>query len=352
MKINPQRLLFYVLCTCVVAAVLTGCFEASVFWIIKFLASSISLMILSIYLGDMTENLAYWVGEKYAALIYVTFGNITEAIIISSTVKAGLIDVVQGNIIGSIIGNLLLVNGASIYFGCRRHGTLTFNSETGEALVQQLLFIGTVLFLPTLFADHIQKVNMQYLSYVQAVVLIGMYVYYFFASGKSKRIANHATQHTLLQNPWPLWKILVVLAVCSFTTWGMSELLVSSIKPMTTVFHLSEKFMGFMMMPLLGNITEHLAAIRMARRNLTELSLGISVGSASQVGMIIAPWAVICGFVTGHPVTLFFPGLPLGILVISVVHSYFVLRDNRLTKNEGITQLALYCLLFVGFLLT
>ena len=132
----------------------------------------------------------------------------------------------------------------------------------------------------------------------------------------------------------------------------MSELLVGEIEPVATTLGWSPMFVGFIILPLLGNIAEHQVAVRAAWQNRPELSLAIAVGSASQVGMIVAPCAVLFGLLLGQPVTLYFAALPLGALLVSLAGGYLVLRDNQWNVNEGIMLVALYAAMVMAFWFT
>ena len=162
---------------------------------IIFVASGIALMILSYFLGEATEQLSTHVGDKAAGLINVSFSNLAELIIIFVAVRANLIDVVRAGIVGSIMGNILLVMGLSIIVGCRRNGTLQHNPDTATLLINQLFLVGSVLMLPTLFNDHIPLVNRLPFSYWLAIMLAGAYVYYYVLSFRDKRFAEIKSQH-------------------------------------------------------------------------------------------------------------------------------------------------------------
>src|SRR3989338_5422496 len=144
---------------------------------LTFAASALALIGLSKLLGDATESLSYYVGENFAGFVNVSLSNLAELIIIFAAVRSNLIGLVQAGIVGSIVGNLLLVMGMSIYFGCRKHGTLTYSSETASLFINQFFLVAVTLMLPTLFNSGIPEARHQVFSYVLSAMLVAAYLY-------------------------------------------------------------------------------------------------------------------------------------------------------------------------------
>ncbi len=320
--------------------------------LITFFSSALALIGLSKILGDATEEFAHHVGEKVAGFVNVTLSNLAELIIVFAAVRSNLISLVQAGIVGSIIGNLLFVMGLSIYFGCRKNGALKFNPQTAALFINQFFIVATTLMLPTIFNGHIPEARHQVFSYILAIMLVLSYVYYYWVSLKDKRHDPVDRQASQLENSLSKGQSVVILIVAAAGAFFMSEFLVKEVEHITHTLGVSEAFIGFILLPFLGNISEHAVAITAARKKMTELSLAISVGSASQVGMVVAPAAVLFGFILGNPVTLYFAQLPLALLVISLVGAFLVLRDNEWNLSEGVMLIALYCALVFAFVFT
>ncbi len=317
-----------------------------------FLSSAVALVLLSKYMGDATEHLSGYVGERTAGFLNVSLGNLAELIIIYVAVSENQIDLVQAGIVGSIMGNILLTMGASIYLGCRRNGTLYLNHDEAVLLINQFFLVGGTLMLPTFFQGVVPEHNLLPLSYTLAIMLVAAYLYYHVLSVRDPRFKAIARGQVPMDNTWSRNRSVTVLVACSIGAFGMSKLLVGEVDAITQGWGVSRLFIGFIVLPLLGNIAERSIAIIAARKKMVELSLAISIGSASQVGMIIAPGAVLFGWMTGNAVTLSFTHLPLAALVLSLVAGYLVLQDDRWNVNEGIMLLAFYGAIVTAFFFT
>lgn len=318
----------------------------------SFAAAAVALIGLSKIMGDATEHLAGYYGDRTAGLLNVSFGNLAELIIIFAAIRANLIDMVQAGIVGSMMGNLLLTTGVSIYLGCRKNGTLTFSHDVGTLYMNQLLLIACVLMLLTFLNGEIPVRRHVPLSYLIAGMLAFGYVWFYHLSCVDKRFPHFHRAAIPLDGAWTKRRALGLLGVTAVGAYVMSELLMRHVGALATNWHLSPKFIGFILLPLLGNIAERSIAVVAAMKQRTDLSMAISIGSASQVGMIIAPCAVLFGALVGHPVTLVFGRVPLVALGLSVYLTQSVLSDDRWNINEGVMLIALYAAIVITFLFT
>lgn len=334
-----------------VLAVISHLFDFSV---CTFALSAITLIGLSKILGDATKQLSLYVGQHTAGFVNVTLSNLAELIIIFVAVKSNMIGLVRGGIVGSIIGNLLLVMGASIYLGCRKHRTLRFNTYTANLFINQFFMVVVALFLPTVFKEYIPEENRQLLTNILAVMLAGAYIYHCVISATDKRfepIEEQAKVHDMEQKMSLIYS-LTVLILSAVGAFFMSEFLVDEVNVVALHLSISPALIGFIVLPFLGNIVEHIVAVFAAMDKMAELSLAIAVGSASQVGMIVAPSAVLFGFFTGNLVTFDFGMLPLDLLAITFIGAFLVLRDGEWSTNEGVMLLQLYFAIVLLFIFT
>ena len=319
------------------------------FSLATFIFAALALVILSKILGDATEQLSLHVGEGVAGLVNVTLSNLAELIIIFVAIRSNLIELVQGGIVGSIVGNLLLVLGCSIYFGCKKHGRMVFNEQTRTLFVNQFFLVAVTLLLPTLFGARIPQERQQIFNDLLACVLAAMYFYFYRLSLKDARFHRVDEQAHSVEFKWEKTRTLSSLLGAATGAFFMSEFLIGEVKTIAEMLDVSQLFIGFILLPILGNIAEHAVAIVAARKGMTELSLAVAVGSASQVGMVVAPAAVFFGTILDNPVTLNFASLPYGLLIISFIGTYLVLRDGELHQNEGVMLLALYLMMVIAF---
>lgn len=329
---------------------------ASHFWwqitMVTFFSSALALIGLSKLLGEATEQLVRYFGQNVAGLMNVTLSNLAEVIIIWVAIRENHLELVQAGIVGSIFGNLMLVMGSSIWIGCHKHGTMTFHEDVATLYINQLGVVAITLMLPSIFNGYIPAAKGPSVSIILAAVLVLVYLYYYRLAQKDKRFAKIDEHFEKLNHRWSKTHALLILILTAIGAFGMSELLVGEVSAVSRQLGLSAMFIGFVMLPLLGNIAEHFVALIAARREMTELSLAISVGSAAQVGMVVAPIAVLFGLINGTPFMLDFSGLPLKILMISLVMAFIVLRDNKWNINEGVMLVALYVVTVATFAFT
>lgn len=315
-----------------------------------FISSACSLVILAKFMGDATEHLAFHVGERFAGLVNVSLGNLAEIIIIFTAVRSGMVDLVKAGIVGSVVGNVLLVMGLSIIIGCRKNHVIKLNASTVTLYINQLFLVGAILILPSIFSEDTPNNYKLIQSYWLAAVLAGAYIFYSVVFSQDERMKSvHAQAHKKIFNGWTLKNSIITLVATSVAAFFMSELLIGDVEVLVEDYKLSNAMLGFMLIPLLGNVAEHFVAVTAAWKGLGELSLSVAVGSASQVGMVVAPAAVLFGAIYGTPLTLDFSGLPFQLLLISLVATFIVLRDNQWRTSEGIMLIVCYLAIMLCF---
>jgi len=328
--------------------VLLGVANASYFALpnatVIFLASAGALVILSRYIGEGTEQLSLHLGESMAGFVNVTLSNLAELIIVFAAVRANLIELVQANIIGSVIGNLLLVMGFSIYFGCRKNGTLKLNATAVGAYLKQLFLVLVAVSALSAFDGAVPAENQRGASYVIAVLLVALYAWFFFHVRNTMKLHAVDVQAAQGEVHWSKSTSYIVLIAAAAGAVWMSELMIGEIESFSDSIGISPKLLGYIVLPMLGNLAEHYVAIEAALKKKAELSMAISVGSASQVGLVVVPAAVLFGWITGNSVTLLFAGLPVYVLFVSFVAAYITLRNYEWELDEGVMLLAIYAI--------
>ena len=322
--------------------------------IVVFVTAALAVVPLSGLLGDATEELAARTGPKIGALINATLGNAAELIITILAIRAGLIDLVRASIIGSIVGNLLLVAGASMLLGGLKHGTQKFSPTSAGLNATMLVVVAVVLAVPSLFAIAIEpnKANVENLSLLTAGVIILIYVLsviFTLTARKSdhsplEREAAHTPHMTL---PFAIGLLIVSTLFIAI----MSEFLVGAVDPMVKQIGISELFVGIILVPIIGNIAEHVVAIEVAQKNNMDLSMGIAVGSSLQIALLVAPLLVFISLLfpaTSH-VTLEFTSFELIALLASCFITASVSMDGRSNWLEGVLLIGLYVIIAIAF---
>jgi Ca2+:H+ antiporter len=324
-----------------------------------FIASAIAILPLASWLGRATEQLADRSGEGIGGLLNATFGNAAELIIALAALRAGLHDVVKATIVGSIVGNILLVLGAAMLAGGVRYREQSFNASGALAQATMLTLAAIALIVPAAYSalvGEFQPGGKEALSISISLVLLCVYVLFlrfsllthasYFLGPESLSSAEHA-------NPWPLQKSLAVLAAATVVIAWLSEILVGAIEPSARELGLSNIFVGVFVVAVLGNAAEHATAITAAMKNRMDLSLSIAIGSSVQVALFVAPLLVLASLVLGpRPMDLLFgKGLVLAVLVAVLITGQ-VAGNGRSDWLKGIQLLAVYLILALAFLLT
>jgi Ca2+:H+ antiporter len=315
-----------------------------------FIASALAVVPLSGILGDATEELAGRAGPRVGALINATLGNAAELIITILAIKEGLLDLVRASIIGSIIGNLLLVAGVSIIVGGLKHGTQKFERTTASLNATLLIMSAFVLVVPSLFNLAIEPNfgNAESLSLLTAGMIIVLYVLSMVFSLTAKhaepiaRPAAHTSQFSLRIAVALLAGATVLIAL-------MSEFLVGAVEPMVQQLGISELFVGIILVPIIGNVAEHVVAIEVAAKNHMELSMGIALGSSLQVALFVAPLLVFLSLPFGHPMLLEFTSFEMIALLVSCFIAAHVSVDGETNWLEGVLLVGLYAVMAAAF---
>lgn len=316
-----------------------------------FLLSALAIVPLAKIIGDATEELAIYTGPRLGGLLNATLGNAAELIITIFAIREGLLDLVRASITGSILGNLLFVLGLSLVFGGLKHGVQTFDRRNAAMNGILLVLAVVALLVPSLFDVAVQQDRARELGLSEGVavimiVLYGLSIFYSFRNGGG--IGHHGEeQHK------PKWSWQVAVGILAAATIGivlMSEVLVGAVDAATASLGLTEFFVGIIIIPLVGNIAEHLVAVQVAYKNKMELSLAISLGSSLQIALFVAPVLVFVSVLMGGEVLLLvFNNFELIALVASALIAALIAQDGESNWFEGAMLLAVYFIVALAF---
>ena len=318
-----------------------------------FICSALALIPLAGLLGKATESAAAYTGPNVGALLNATLGNAAELIITIMALRSGLVGVVKASIAGSIIGNILLVLGLSLLLGGIRNGKQLFDAHTAGTNATMLVLAVVALTIPAAFtlgspSTPMRISSIELLSDGLAVVLIvlyGLYLLYMFKRGDNSHTSGQG--HEL-----PEMKLPVAIGLMAASTIGvvlMSEVLVGVIEPVATTWGLSDLFIGIILVPIVGNVAEHIVAVQMAIQNQMDLSVGIAVGSGLQIALFVAPVLVGVGLLMGTPMTLVFNRYEVAGLIGASAIAVLISVDGESNWLEGAQLIALYLMLAIAF---
>ncbi len=349
MKNNPLNILLLAFPFAVIAEML----KWGSGWV--FVLSALGVIPLAGLIGEATENLAAHTGPKVGGLINASLGNAAELIITLFAINRGLLDLVKASITGSIIGNLLLVLGFSIVAGGLKNGIQVFDRRhTGNYTI--LLGIAVVgLVTPSLFSHSTasgitQRVEVLSLSVAGVMIVLYILGTIFSLKAPVKEGIGAPTEPSISHKPaWSIRKSVLMLAIATGGVVWLSELLVGSVEAVVAGTGISEFFLGIILVPIIGNIAEHLVAVKVAYKNQMELSMEIAVSSSLQIALFVAPVLVFISLLMGNPLTLVFNQFELAALGAAVVICYAVASDGESNWLEGSALLAVYLILALAF---
>jgi Ca2+:H+ antiporter len=322
-------------------------------------------------MGRATEELAHRSGPGIGGLLNVTFGNAPEIIIALFALGSGLHEVVKASLIGSMLGNILLVLGASMFVGGLGRDRQRFDRTAASAQSTMLLLAAVALVMPAIFeliaghglplpGDEIRDYpsDVEHLSLAVAAVLMATYIAGLFFSLKTHRdlfnpdySAGAAVDDEEAHEPWTVRRSVIMLAIAGVAVGVMSEILVGSISEAAKGVGLSEFFIGVIVVAIVGNAAEHWVAVLVARKDKMDLAVNISIGSSAQIALFAAPLLVFCSFFLGpHPMALVFNGFEVGAVVLAVMIANHVTNEGESTWFEGLQLLAVYLVLGLTFL--
>ena len=327
-----------------------------------FIAAALGIVPTAALMGKATEELAARSGPGIGGLLNVTFGNFPELVIAFFALIEGLQEVVKASIIGSIMGNILLVLGASMFIGGLRRDRQTFNRTAASAQSSMLLLALVTLIMPAVYelvaGGRLPAVNedlveydstVEHLSLAVAIVLILTYIGGLIFSLRTHRDLFNPPyeQHAA---GWTVRRSVIALAVAGVLVGVMSEVLVGSISEAAESIGLSEFFIGAIVVAIVGNAAEHWVAVLVAAKNKMDLAVNIAVGSSVQIALFVAPVLVLLSFVFGPaPMPLVFNGFELAAVVLAVIIADRITADGESNWFEGLQLLAVYLVVGLAF---
>jgi Ca2+:H+ antiporter len=333
--------------------------------VLVFGAAALAVVPCAAVMGEATEAIAARTGPGIGGLLNVTFGNAPELIIAFFALIEGLQEVVKASIVGSIIGNILLVMGAAMVVGGIPRDKQTFSRTAATAQSAMLLLALAALILPAAFqlihggalpGVGEERVDfgsdVERVSFGVAIVLLVTYAAGLLFSLKTHRAVFNPFQEQEEEEAhhWSVRRAAMFLAISAVLVGVMAEILVGSISEASEEIGLSEFFVGVFVVAIVGNAAEHWVAVLVAAKDKMDLAVNIAIGSSAQIALFVAPLLVLLSFVVGpDPMALVFNGYELGGLLFAVLIANFVVQEGESNWFEGVQLLALYAVLGLVF---
>jgi Ca2+:H+ antiporter len=313
----------------------------------------LTIIALASFMGRATESLAIVSGPRIGGLLNATFGNAVELIISIFALQAGLTEVVLASLTGSVLGNLLLVGGLSLFVGGIKYKRQQFSVHDARHNSGLLIFAIIVAFvIPEVFAMTMTPNETVTLSVGISIILIVLYLAaLLFKLVTHRGVYNSETIEEEEEPEWSKGKAMTVLALATLAVAYVSENLVHTFETVAASFGWSELFIGIIIVAIVGNAAEHASAIMMAYKNKMEIAIEIAVGSTLQIAMFVAPLLVLLSSLFYQHMPLVFSWPELVAMITAVLLTNSIMEDGDTNWFEGGMLLAAYFIMAIGFYL-
>ncbi|GIP51887.1 calcium/proton exchanger [Paenibacillus vini] len=327
---------------------------------LEFIISAVAVIFVAGFLGKATESVAHYAGQRLGGFLNATFGNAAELIIAIMLIREAKFDMVKASITGSIIGNLLLVLGLSLFAGGLKYKVQKYNVSLAGMNGSLMIVAIIALFVPAIFLNtHVlHEEDRNVLSLVVAGVLIVAYILWLiFSMITHKNYLADVTESEDQELPheheptWSKKRSIMYLVVATVMVAFVSEWLVHSLDTFSTKFGLSEIFVGAFVVAIVGNAAEHSAAILLAMKNKIGAAVEIAVGSSLQIALFVAPVLIFVSHLFGKPMDIVFTVIELAAIGVAVFIAKSITQDGQTNWYEGLLLIAVYCILGFSFYL-
>jgi Ca2+:H+ antiporter len=334
--------------------------------LLLFALSALAILPLAGQIGTATETVAERLGPGVGGLLNATFGNAAELIISLFALAAGLDGVVKASITGSIIGNVLLVLGASLLAGGIRYSVQSFNRTAAGVGATLMVLAAFAMLIPAVFHRLVAAKDAHLEHKLSLAVSLALILAYFlsllFSLVTHRDLYNPGDPRNHQEEPLPistapgdrmarprLWKPVTTLLVSTGLVAWMSEILVGTVAAASETLGMTQVFVGVFVVAIVGNAAEHSTAVWMALKNQMDLAVGIALGSALQIALFVAPVLVFASYLRSEPLDLLFTPLEVAAMFLSVLIAYMVAEDGESNWLEGAMLLLIYAILGMAF---
>ena len=316
-----------------------------------FFLAALAIVPLAKYIGEATEELSVYTGPALGGVLNATFGNATELIIGILAIQKGLVEVVKASITGSIIGNLLLVLGMAMFFGGWKRKTQTFNKTASLASASTLVLAVIALVIPAIFLQTSPNAGGRIIEELSVAVAILMVIVYAAQLWFSLYTHKHLYVEEVgeAEANWSKAKSVSILLIATLAVAWVSEILVGSIEPLIAKLGWTELVIGVVVVAIIGNAAEHTSAVTMAVKDKMDLALQVSIGSAMQIVMFVAPVLVLASLLFSSHMSLVFNTFELIAIVLSVLIANLIVEDGESNWLEGLQLMMAYVIMAVAF---
>ncbi|CAN5375575.1 calcium/proton exchanger [soil metagenome] len=319
--------------------------------VIGFFVTAVALALLAVIVGDATEQLGSRLGPGATGVLQSGLGNLPELFVCIFALRAGLDHVVQAALIGSILGNSVLVLGLALFFGGLKNGTQRFASEPPKMIVALMLLASAALVIPTLAKELHTPAETHILSLdiflaVILLVLLAANIYFSVKGDPSVSLESVESDH----EKWSMKLTIIVLALAGLGAALVSDWFVEALQPAMASLGISEAFAGLVVVAVAGNAIENLIGIQLAWRNQADYAISVIQNSSLQIALGLFPVLVLLSYVLGGAILTFvLSPMLVAVLLIAVIVSAFIIYDGESIWLEGLALIGLYCIIASAF---
>ena len=320
--------------------------------VLLFALSAASLVMVAMIVGKATEQLGNRLGPAATGVLQSALGNLPELFVCIFALRAGLDTVVKAALVGSILGNSVLVFGMAILFGGLKNGRQYFHSEPPKMNAVLMILAFAAMAVPTLtyYLHTPAESHLNMLDMIVAVVLLitfGAYLSFSIKGDKSFRPDENGEEHP---NSWSLPTTLIVLAASGVGAAFVSDWFVDALTPAMDSLGINEVFSGLIIVAIAGNAIENIVGIQLALKNKSDYAVSVIMNSSLQIALVVYPLLILLSFFLGGAVLSFvLSPLLLSALALAVLVSAFIVFDGESIWLEGVALIGLYIIIAAAF---
>jgi Ca2+:H+ antiporter len=335
----------------IVAGILSA-FQANA--VLIFIVAAVALALQAGLVGQATDQIGSYLGAGATGVLQSALGNLPELFVGIFALRAGLIEVVQAALVGSILGNSLFVLGLAFLVGGLRNGTQRFGSDAPRMIAVLTMLAVAALAIPTLVSGfHTPAAgHLEGLSVACAIILLLVFIASIPVSlqGQTPTVSGELKDPAAEPDAWPIWLAVVVLIGAGVGSAFVSDWFVSALTPAITFLHISQAFTGLVIVALAGNAVENVVGVQFAARNQSDYAISVILNSSLQIALGLIPVLVLLSYVLGGThLTLVLPPLLVAALGLTAITTSVVIYDGESTWLEGLVLIGLYGIIAVSF---
>jgi len=322
--------------------------------VVGFVVTAAALSLLAMHVSQGTEQVGGYLDARATGLLQAALGNLPELLVCAFSLRAGLLQVVQAALIGSILANSLLVLGLAILVGGLKHGRLHFDAEAPRMIVSMMMLAVAALTIPTLAAELHTPAATHEVALAIACSILLLIVFAasipFSVASDPERSVRHAEQEDRTSRRWPMKLAVIVLIGASIGAALVSEWFVAALEPAIKTLHISQAFAGIVVVAIAGNAVENVAGIQLAAKNRPDYAMSVILNSSLLIALVVAPVLVLISPLLGGAIlTLALPPLLIAALLLTMLTSAIIVNDGEAIWLEGVALIGLYGIIAAAF---